>query len=376
MRSAEQKLHVVSFDVPWPDNYGGAIDVFHKLRHLHALGADITLHAFTYGRTPAPALQRYCSTVHYYPRKRSRWLLLQDRPFIVCSRQSDTLLRHLRADEAPVLLEGLHCTAQYRLLNVKARRVMVRAHNVEHDYYRQLARTEKQVFRKIYLEQEAAKLQRYEPEVMEQLPVAALSTNDFRYFAARYPEVIRVPAFHPNDRVTSRAGHGEYFLYQGNLAVSENSAAVEWLLREVAPLLVFPLVIAGQKIPAELIRTYESTRIRFEPNPTAAAMDALMTEAQVHLLPATQNTGIKLKLLNALYQGRHVLTNSAMCNEAWLCELCPPEDNAAEFAQKANELFRKPFTDSDIRHREEVLQVHASNARAASLLWSSLRNAD
>ena len=48
--STEKHLHIVSFDVPWPANYGGVIDVFYKVKALSAKGIRIHLHAFEYGR--------------------------------------------------------------------------------------------------------------------------------------------------------------------------------------------------------------------------------------------------------------------------------------------------------------------------------------
>jgi hypothetical protein len=41
-------LHIVSFDNPYPPVYGGIIDVYYKLKALHALGFEIYLHCFVY----------------------------------------------------------------------------------------------------------------------------------------------------------------------------------------------------------------------------------------------------------------------------------------------------------------------------------------
>jgi hypothetical protein len=46
----EKHLHIISFDVPYPANYGGVIDVFYKLKNLHKAGVKIILHCFEYGR--------------------------------------------------------------------------------------------------------------------------------------------------------------------------------------------------------------------------------------------------------------------------------------------------------------------------------------
>ena len=32
----DKHLHVISFDIPWPVNYGGVIDVFYKRSHYHS----------------------------------------------------------------------------------------------------------------------------------------------------------------------------------------------------------------------------------------------------------------------------------------------------------------------------------------------------
>ena len=54
-------LHIVSFNIPFPANYGGVIDVFYKIKALQNQGVNIILHAFEYGRQQAPELEKYCS---------------------------------------------------------------------------------------------------------------------------------------------------------------------------------------------------------------------------------------------------------------------------------------------------------------------------
>ena len=57
-------LNVVSFDVPFPPNYGGVIDVYYKLVALRDSGVKIYLHAFVYGRQPSPQLEQICEKVY------------------------------------------------------------------------------------------------------------------------------------------------------------------------------------------------------------------------------------------------------------------------------------------------------------------------
>jgi hypothetical protein len=67
--SSEKKLHIVCHDVPWPADYGGVVDLFYKLKALHAEGVKIILHCFLYGeRSRQDELNKYCEEVHYYKR--------------------------------------------------------------------------------------------------------------------------------------------------------------------------------------------------------------------------------------------------------------------------------------------------------------------
>ena len=73
METAEKHLHVVSFDVPFPANYGGIIDVFYRIKTLSESGVKIHLHCFEYSRNRIrpKELEDICFSVDYYQRKES-----------------------------------------------------------------------------------------------------------------------------------------------------------------------------------------------------------------------------------------------------------------------------------------------------------------
>ncbi|MFL5752959.1 MAG: glycosyltransferase family 1 protein, partial [Bacteroidia bacterium] len=80
-------INIVSFDVPFPANYGGVIDVFYKIKALHGAGVKIILHCFEYGRGEKPDLNSYCEEVHYYRRDTSFRNHFSKLPYIVASRR-------------------------------------------------------------------------------------------------------------------------------------------------------------------------------------------------------------------------------------------------------------------------------------------------
>lgn len=152
------RLHVVSFDVPFPPSYGGVIDVFYKLKALHEAGVQITLHCFQYGRERATELEKYCAEVNYYSRKTSLLQLLSSEPFIVNSRKSDSLLKALAATDDPILFEGLHCCAYLAHPLLAKKKKIVRTHNIEHDYYRALERVEKKMVAAIVFQKRSSEV--------------------------------------------------------------------------------------------------------------------------------------------------------------------------------------------------------------------------
>ena len=50
------KLHVVSFQVPFPPDYGGLIDVYYKLKALKEAGCSVVLHTYRYEVAEQPDL--------------------------------------------------------------------------------------------------------------------------------------------------------------------------------------------------------------------------------------------------------------------------------------------------------------------------------
>jgi hypothetical protein len=87
-------LHIVSFDIPYPANYGGVIVIFNQIKSLHAQGVKVILHCFQYGkRTPQAELEKYCHEVHYYKRNMSLFTQVSLLPFIMNSRLSSAMLK-------------------------------------------------------------------------------------------------------------------------------------------------------------------------------------------------------------------------------------------------------------------------------------------
>jgi Glycosyl transferases group 1 len=365
----QKHLHIISFDVPFPANYGGVIDVFYKIKALHQQGVKIHLHCFEYGRGEADILKKYCLNVYYYKRKMSKKYLLNDLPFVVVSRTSEKLIGNLIADKYPILFEGLHSCFYVNDLRLNDRIKIIRTHNIEHDYYTNLAKVENSVFKKMYFTSESKKLKRFESVINKANYVAAISPADAAELSKRYKNVHHITAFHPNEEVKIVEGKGKFCLYHGNLEVGENNEAALYLVNQVFSKIETPLIIAGHKPSKELIQAVSNySHIQLKANIPTNEIDELIKNAQINVLPTFQATGIKLKLLAALFMGRFCIVNSPMVVKTGLESLCSVQDTSEKMANEIVELFDKSFDMAEQQKRESILNKAFSNTLNAQKL--------
>ncbi len=340
------------------------IDVYYKVKALKEAGVAVHLHCFMYGREKSDDLEKICASVNYYNRQMSNALLFSNFPFIIASRRSPELLANLSKDNSPVLFEGLHCCAYLDAPELKGKKKFVRTHNIEHDYYRSLADVESRMLKRFYFRREAKKLERFEKKLALADAVLAISPADAKCLSSRYKNVHHVMAFHPYEEVVIQPGRGTFALYHGNLEVGENNQAALFLAKEVFNSLEIPLVIAGNNPSEELKRfAKENRNITLKANISTAEIDQLIADAHVNILPTFQATGIKLKLLAALFRGRFALVNSPMVANTGLESVCIIGETAPALKSQLLKLFREDFKEEEISKRKILLAEKFSNKR-------------
>lgn len=367
----DKHLHIVCFDVPFPVNHGGLFDLFYKLVALHREGVQIHLHCFEYGKGPQEELGKYCAEVHYYQRKQGVAGMNSRLPYIVSSRIDESLYQRLLQDDHPILLEGVHCAYLLHDSRFSGRKIFLRLHNVEHLYYRHLFQTSRHLFKKIYFWNESRLLKRFEKSIAGKAIVLPVSETDGSYYRTELgaTQVMPLPVFLPFDKVTAEEGLGCYCLYHGNLSVPENEKAAAWLLREVFNDLNIPLVIAGRK-PSERLHqlSHRQTNTCLVADPSWQDMQDMIRKAQIHLVPSFNATGVKLKLLNVLFNGRHCIANPAALEGSGLGPACHSVSSAQSFKSVILQLYHQPFGEEEIRLRKQLLEAQFNNQTNARRL--------
>jgi len=324
-------------------------------------------------------LNKYCASVHYYARSMGLKGLSASIPYIVSSRKNETLIENLLKDNYPILMEGVHCTYPAFDERLEGRKKYVRVYNVEYEYYHSLFKTAWQPFKKAYFLYESTLLKKYEGKLANRVNALwAISQRDVDVYRNEFScsNISFLPLFLPEWQVKGEEGMGSYCLYHGDLSVEQNKKAVIWLLKDVMPGLKIPFVIAG-KNPSD----YLQRLIKKQPdtcliaNPSEECMQDIIAKAHINIVPAFSSTGIKIKLLNALYNGRHCLANSPAREGSGLNTLCHIADTTDAMKQRIEQLYHQPFTAGEREERQVFMSGMFCNKKNAEQIveriWGS-----
>lgn len=366
-----RNLHIISFNVPYPPDYGGIIDVFNKIRCLSASGISIHLHSFTYNRPAHQELEKYCKSVRYYKRLTGIIHHLSTLPYIVYSRRNKQLLKNLLADNYPILFEGLHTTYYLKSPLLRSRMKLLRMHNIEHNYYFKLGISAGGVTARLFHLLESIKLRFYESNLRYADYILSISKLEDDYFKNKYGCSVLVPPFHSHVHPKNLEGKGEYILLHGNLAVAENVKAIRYVLPIIRKTCDFPIILAGKNPGKELLQMeYNFPNTRIISSPGLEEMHSLIQHAHLIILYTDQSTGIKLKLIDSLFLGRFVIANSKMAGGSGMEEMCEIADTPEVLSQKISEALESSFDEKMVKARQIFLSTlsNTSNAEVVNQL--------
>ena len=366
----EKHLHIISFTVPYPADYGGVIDLFYKLPALQAQGVQIHLHCFDYGRGEQPELEKYCFSVNYYERYQGHKAVSNTIPYIVSSRKNEQLLQTLLKDDHPVLMEGVHCTWLLMDPRFTNRKCFVRLHNVEYQYYKEIAHHSSAPLKKLYYWLESRLLKAYEKMIAVKAGFWAVTEKDAAVYRNELgcKHIQYLPLYLPDWNVRCLEGMGAYCLYHGDLGVDANEKAAIWLLEKIFSRLQGPFVIAGKNPSEKLSKlVHETEHACLVANPTENEMQDMIAKAQINILPSYTTTGIKIKLLNALFNGRHCVVNEATIAGSGLAAACHTGTSANAFREIIAQLYHQPFSTEEIELRKRLLNSMFNNEANAKL---------
>lgn len=362
-------LHIVSLIAPSPPDFGGVFDLYYKIPALAGTGKKIILHYFDYKKgRDVKDLEAYCEEINAYERGAFIKSLLTLKPYIVASRIEPELIHRLNRDDYPVLLEGIHCTGIIPHLNPN-KKVMIRVHNNEAEYYQGLYDTESNFLKKLYFLYESTLLTKYQKQLPSSSIYAFVSTADQEVFKNLYkhPHQVFIPCFLPWQTVQSKTGMGSYCLYHANLSVPENYEAALWLTEQIFSKIDLPLIIAGRNADHLRELLQERKNIQLISDPSDEELRQLIQDAHVNVLPSLNATGVKLKLLHSLFEGRFCISNYNGVNGSGVEQYVTQADSVEDWVNTIQQKMSTVFTVELIEERNKICSIYNNTASAQKL---------
>lgn len=364
------KILFLSQIVPYPPHGGVLQRGYNLLREIGKYN-EVHLLAFLHTDildTPArveeseEVLRRHCASVQYFPLwpKRSRVHkvaafgagLLYQKPFSVLAHLSGAYRNAIKSTLETRGIDLLHVDtiglAPYRRF-AQGRPSVLTHHNIESQLMARRAEVETNTLHKFYVAQQAKRLRGYEAE---QGPLfdanIVMSPNDRDNLISIAPgaRTAIVPNGVDTDYFTAATeDHELATIYTGGMNMYANKDAVLFFLREIWPTVLqqYPgakFYAIGQDPPRELL---DHARQDASLVVTGFVDDVrpYVRKAAVYVVPLRVGGGTRLKVLDALAQGKAIVSTSVGCEGIGVTHGKDVfiEDEAADFAARINALF-------------------------------------
>ncbi len=377
-------LHVMP-EFPCPPDNGMRADMWDRLRAMSRLGFSIDVLVMKQKLSPearhVDELRATASSLHLVERRPLRKCLATIAPTLA---SRNYLLKEfpLTGEYDAVVAEGEDVVPIFDNPRLRTRLRVLRIHNDETEYMRELARTARGFLRRQFLRLEALRLAPYSRYAYRRADsLWFISQSECRKFLAAQPEAAAKAVWLPPSIASGQAPRrnaigSKRVLFVGSFHISLNQEAIRWYLNEVHPRLIhhpgYELVIAGstQGRPAAALFGKQIEReTRCAVHLDVEDLGPLYEQCAVFVNPMRRGAGVKLKSVHAIERGIPVVSTS-VGNEgsgfadqehvrvadtpqdfaAAVAELMDNQNLGEQMALRAHEQFRKLYdSEANIR---------------------------
>ena len=349
-------LHIICDKAPWPADNSVAIDTLCKMEALHQQGVKIHLHYFYTAEGAHPnELNKYCESIHPHPCNKTA----ADLPGTV-NAGCEKMAAFINSNDFPILFEGLNGTGILKKIRLEGRKIIVRMHNDECRYAKHVAKFTSPFlfFQKNRWNRHSREMKKYEDHLPQECLYAFSTAEDLASSKEDHDltNAHHLPAFTPHTEIKSQTGIGNFCLYHGDLSDPCNEKAALWLLTKIFNDIQTPFVIAGKNPGNQVIKMAELyAHSCLITNPSVTELEDLVSKAQIHVLPSFSNKKPELKLMNALYNGRHCVVNKEAIEGSAFEGACHVAATSNAFKSIILQLYHRPFEDEEIKLRNKII---------------------
>lgn len=313
-------LLIVAPDCPFPPYHGGRAAVYDNIFRFISMGYEVDL-LFTSKTAPDAEsmdhLATLCRQVIHVARVNRLTDFLHREGLQIRSRKrlADVALPW-RYDL--VCLEGPYVAAALENPVISGAKYLLRWHNDEPAYFRNLARAVRSPFAKLYYLVEALRMQRVQEQLMrESVGILVISSKELERIQRRegVAPACYVPVRSIADATAQRPlPSSKTVLFVGSLFMPNNLAAVRWYLDHVHPRLSdvpgYVFRVAGRlnadDDPRSLSWISDAGQVELMISPQS--LDDIYASAALFVNPAQEEAGVKVKNYEAAAYGLPIVS--------------------------------------------------------------------
>jgi len=318
-----KSILLVAMDFPYPPGHGAAVDIWTRLLVLEEMGYRVDLLA-TVNEMPNPHLMRtvreHVGNLWIVRRRGALRSVLSFLPFQVRSRMD---LENIQLDHSydAIVLESEYVAAFLKHPAARRAKLILRLHNEQVGYFRDLAEGAKSWLKKLYYYSESLRFRCFSPRVIRKCDLLwFISDSERQQHVDNNPQHKSKSYFVPTQvnpkTLRPFVGGGRTVLFVGTLTITHNIDAVAWFIEKVHPLLnelegyAFQVAgrTAGKPIPQLKQLVHQHKHVLLEEDPVV--LDGLYQNAAVFVNPVICGAGVKIKLVQALEAGMPVVSTS------------------------------------------------------------------
>jgi len=216
-----------------------------------------------------------------------------------------------------VQLEGLYLMPYAATIRQHSKaRIVLRAHNVEHEIWDRIAANESGIFKKIYFRILSQRINRFETASIDQydllVPITERDLTTFRQMGNSRPAHVCPAALDVDDGLEIRLPEGlPTLFFLGSLEWRPNQEGLLWFTEHVLPAIVslhsgITLHVAGRNAPAWLAKRLTAGNVFFHGEVPDAK--AFISDHDIMVAPCFSGGGMRVKIIEAMSYGKPVIT--------------------------------------------------------------------
>lgn len=305
------RVVVVSGFLPYPPIFGGAMDVWERIKGMVSLGHDVDLivtDKYNPTQQQLDEMRFYVNNVYFVLRENRFQQIINKMPLQMISRKGlATIEIHQEYDL--MILESEFCWTVTLNKTIQYKKIIVRVHNIESFYFKMLGKSSTNLKDKIYYKIETSKIKKLSSLVFEKADKLWFISKD-DLVRVHLPEKSIFMPFPINiDFVKPIIKQGNNVVFMGSLFMQNNTFGLDWYLKHVHPLIIesipnYRLFIVGSlKEEDHKIRDKYGCISNVSLVVNAPDLTEYYQKAQLFINPMFHGSGVKVKSINALVNG-------------------------------------------------------------------------